>query len=278
MSRRSMLISAGLSSLAVLATRPNTAQAAQSGLSDGLGAEEAEEARLSNTEDPRTKAVRVERLKSRILEIAKANIDRQDNLAAVQHELEPLVRRLIASVPRQSEEERLRRSEGAWRNIWSNLNYGGFVPDLRRVFQVVTLRGHYWNLSQSPILVPGVGPAFNALRGAYAPTPEAPTPGSIAIRFTRTGFGPGTLIGRTGPGLVELAAAIETGAFGLTPPPGGSSTPLPIPGVLITRYIDNDLRILGGSTAPLFDDQGVVSVPGQFSLLFVLSRQTGPVV
>jgi hypothetical protein len=278
MFRRSVLMSAGLSSLAVLGVDSITAHAAQADYGERSGPDGDDEARLSNAEDSLARANRVGRLKNRIRELATANTDRQDNLGAVQRELEPLIRRLVESIPRQSEEGRLRRSEGAWRTLWSNLDYGGFVPDLRRLFQVVTLRGHYWNLSQSPFPVPGVGVAFNALRGAYASTPQAPTPGSLAIRFTRTGFGPGTLVGRTGPGLVELAAAIEIGAFGLTAPPGGSFTPPPTPGTLVTRYIDNDLRILGGSTAPVFDDQGVVSVPGQFSLLFVVVRQTGPVV
>jgi hypothetical protein len=275
MFRRSMLMSAGLSSLALLAARPNAAQAAQAECGDGLAMEANEEARLLNTEDARTRAGRVEKLKSRIREVANANTNRVDNLGAVQKELEPLVRRLIASIPRQSEEERLRKSEGAWRNLWSNLNYGSFPPDLSRVFQVVTLRGHYWNLAQSTTVVPGVGPAFSAVRGAYLPTPEAPIPGSLAIRFTRFGFGPGTLIGRTGPGLVELATAIENGGFGLTQLP--NAAPLTT-GTLVTRYIDDDLRILGGSGTPLFDDNGVVQVRGQFSLLFVLDRQTGPVV
>jgi hypothetical protein len=205
MRRRSLLISAGLSSLAILAARPGAVRAGEVENADLLGPEGSEDTRLLSAADSQAKTGRVERLKNRILEIATANIDRQDNLAAVQHELEPLVDRLIASVPRQGEQERLRRSEGAWRGIWTNLDYGNFVPDLRRIFQVVTLRGHYWNLSQLPALAPGSGPAFNALRGAYASTPEAPTPGTLAIRFTRVGFGSGTLVGRTGAGLVELA-------------------------------------------------------------------------
>jgi hypothetical protein len=42
--------------------------------------------------------------------------------------------------------------------------------------------------------------------------------------------------------------------------------------LLTTLYLDGDLRIVGGSQMPSFDDDGVVCVPGRTGLLFVLER------
>jgi hypothetical protein len=215
---------------------------------------------------------RVARIKARIRAIAIANTTRTDNLPEVRAQLLPLVERLSALTPRLTEAEKLSRSVGPWHNLWSNLSYGSFAPDLQRVYQVVTNTGHYWNLSQAPGSFPGIGPVFNALRGAYAPIPTG-----LAIRFTRDGLVPGTLVGRTGAGLVMLASDIERGATPLAPLPGGGVAPLRITGTLTTAYVDNDLRIIGGDSAPRFDDNGVVQVPGQYDLLFVLERQVGPI-
>ena len=210
---------------------------------------------------------RVARLKERIRAISLANQTRTDNLPAVAAQLRPLVNRLVALVP-QTQQEKQDLVIGTWYNLWSNLGYGPSAPDLRRIFQVVTSQGYYFNLSQSPAPLLLIGTAVFALRGAYAPIPEG-----FAIRFTRNGFFGGTLVGRTGAELFTLATDIERGARPLIPLPG----PIGISGRLTNIYVDQDLRIAGGDQTPVFDDKGRVSVPGQFDLLFVLDRQVGPV-
>jgi hypothetical protein len=204
-------------------------------------------------------------LKQRILSIARANTTRTDNLAAVKAQLRPYVRALVKLTPDLSEEEKLARSEGAWRNVWTDLRFQ--LPlDLARLYQVVTTVGHYWNLSV--VNEGGGATSVNALRGAYAPIPEG-----LAIRFTTSGTVNDTLVGKSSAELIQLAADIESGAEPLVRPPG---PPFPsITGKLITRYIDAELRILGGENAPLFDDDGNVFVPGQYDELFVLERQVG---
>ncbi len=230
------------------------------------------DAALERSGDATARPRRIARLKAAIRAVASANTTRTDNLSEVQRQLEPLIARLVAIAPRVGEAEKLARSVGPWRNLWSNLAYNGFPPDLTRVFQVVTDAGHYWNLSQAPAPVPGVGAAIGALRGAYAPIPAG-----LAIRFTTDGVVSGTLVGRTGADLVALADGIEATTVPLIPLPGGGVAPLRITGTLTTAYVDADLRIIGGDSAPRFDDNGVVEIPGQYGLRFVLDRQVGPI-
>jgi hypothetical protein len=234
--------------------------------------EAARDDELARRGDAGARARRITRLKAQIRAIAQANTERTDNLAAVKAELAPLVNRLVALTPQGSELDKLARSVGAWRNLWSDLAYDTFQPDLSRVFQVVTDAGHYWNLSQAPAELPGIGPVFNALRGAYAVIPTG-----LAIRFTTDGLVAGTLVGTTGAQLIALADAIERGAVPRIPLPGGGIGPLRITGTLTTAFVDGDLRIIGGGSAPRFDDNGVIEVPGQFDLLFVLERQAGAI-
>ena len=78
---------------------------------------------------------------------------------------------------------------------------------------------------------------------------------------------------RTGADLVTLAADIERGAALVLPIPG----PIGISGKLTTLYVDDDFRVAGGEQTPVFDDNGIVRIPGQFNLLFILDRQVGPV-
>lgn len=211
---------------------------------------------------------RVAQLKAQIRAISLANQIRTDNLPAVSTQLRPLINRLVALTPPKSPAQTLDLLVGPWYNLWANLGYGAFAPDLKRIFQVVTREGHYYNLSQSPAPIPLIGYTVNALRGAYAPIPEG-----FAIRFTRNGVYGGTLVGKSGADLVALAAAIESGARPVLPVPG----PIGITGRLTTIYVDQDLRIVGGDQTPVFDDNGKVSVPGQTDLLFILDRQVGPV-
>ena len=256
----------GLGSLGGCDAAATDESAAQAAALNEPGGEADEAAAFRGDEAARQR--RIAKLKSQIRAISLANQTRTDNLPAVAAQLRPLVNRLVAIAPTQTAAERFDLLIGPWYNLWSNLGYGGFTPDLKRIFQVVTRNGHYYNLSQSPTPIPLIGNAVSALRGAYAPIPEG-----FAIRFTRNGFFGGTLVGRTGADLVKLAADIESGARPIIPLPG----PIGITGRLTTIYVDQDLRIVGGDQTPVFDDNGKVTVPGQYDLLFVLDRQVGPV-
>ncbi len=225
-----------------------------------------EKACQQTVEDDGGKSVAV--LKAEIVSIAKANTTRTDNLVDVANRLRPLVAQLVSATPAKTASETLAKLEGTWHGLWSNLSYGPFAPDLAKTYQVVTTAGHYYNLSNQS--GPN-GPLVNALRGAYAPIPEG-----FAIRFTRNGFFSGTLDGRDGDDLFNLAAEIESGAQPLVSPPG-SGFAVGKTGTLTTPYVDDDLRIVGGHGDPVFDDNGRVLAAGQYDLLFVLERQLLPI-
>jgi hypothetical protein len=202
--------------------------------------------------------------KQQIREIARANQTRTDNLAQVTAELRPFIDLLVRVAPPRSQAETLQLLQAPWYSLWTNQEFRGNTPDLARIFQVVR-QGHYYNLSDSP--GPGGASVIGALRGAYAPVP-----GSLAIRFTRNAFLPGSLAGKTSAEVATLAANIESGATPVIQIPG----PIGITGQLGALYVDDTLRIASGTQTPVFDDNGVVTVPGELGLLFVLERLDGP--
>jgi hypothetical protein len=202
--------------------------------------------------------------KTRIREISRANQTRTDNLAQVNEQLRPYIDLLVRVAPTRSQSETLQLLLGPWYSLWTNQEFRGNTPNLARIFQVVR-QGHYYNLSDSP--GPGGATVINALRGAYAPIPD-----SLAIRFTSNAVLPGSLVGKTSAEVATLAAAIESGATTVIPIPG----PIGITGQLGVLYIDETLRIANGFQPPVFDDNGTITVPGQFGLIFVLERLEGP--
>jgi PAP_fibrillin len=206
----------------------------------------------------------IERLKAKIIGIAKANQTRTDNLAAVEAELRPLISLLVRIAPPRTDAESAALLVGPWYSLWTDQSFGPQPPNLSRIFQVISSSGHYYNLSET--VIPGMPPVIGALRGAYAQIP-----GAFAIRFTKNGFTPGVLAGKSSAEVAALAASIEAGTTPLIQVPG----PIGIGGRLGTVYVDETLRISSGDQTPVFDDNGVVSVPGQFGLLFVLERLQG---
>ncbi len=206
----------------------------------------------------------IERLKAKIVAISKANQTRTDNLAAVEAELRPLISLLVRIAPQRTDAESAALLVGPWYSLWTDQSFGPQPPNLSRIFQVINPNGHYYNLSET--VIAGRPAVIGALRGAYAQVP-----GAFAIRFTKNGFTPGVLVGKTGAEVGALAASIEAGTTPLIQVPG----PIGIGGRLGTVYVDETLRISSGDQTPVFDDNGVVSVPGQFDLLFVLERLQG---
>jgi hypothetical protein len=211
------------------------------------------------------KAAQVAALKSRIVAIARANQSQVGNEAQVTLTLRPLVDRLVRLAPQRTQVETLAAVQGPWYSLWSNLGFGRNAPNLTRIFQVVRT-GYYYNISEST--APNGATVIGALRGAYTPIP-----GSLAIRFTKNAFLPGSLVGRSGADIATLADSIESKATNVIDVPG----PIGVTGDLSVLYVDDTLRISGGSQTPVFDDNGTVIVPGQYNLLFVLERLQGTV-
>ncbi len=207
----------------------------------------------------------VEQLKKRIVAIAKANQSRLDNLPAVEAELRPLIQLLVRLTPKRTLPETAALLEGPWYNWWTNQSFARSPVNLARIFQVVNKNGHYYNISEGSI--PNGPTIIGALRGAYAQVPDG-----FAIRFTKNGFIPGALVGKTSADIAKLAVDFESGATPINQVPG----PIGITGKLGTLYVDETLRIVSGDQTPVFDDNGVVSVPGVFGLLYVQERLVGP--
>jgi hypothetical protein len=208
----------------------------------------------------------IDLLKKRIVQISKANQTRLDNIAAVESELKPLVSLLVRIAPKRTNAETAALLEGPWYSLWTNQSFGRSGINLSRIFQVVTTKGHYYNISEASI--PNGPTIVGALRGAYAQLPDG-----FAIRFTKNGFVPGVLVGKTSADIAKLAADFESGATPINPVPG----PIGVTGKLTTLYVDDSIRIAGGDQTPVFDDNGVVSVPGVYNLLFVQERLQGVV-
>lgn len=74
--------------------------------------------------------------------------------------------------------------------------------------------------------------------------------------------------------LEALSTSIESGSRGITGFGSGRAPrgPVGIKGELTTLYVDEDLRIAGGSQTPWTDARGVVRVAGRSNLLFVFTR------
>jgi hypothetical protein len=213
--------------------------------------------------DPSLRQRVIEFAKTRIREISRANQTRTDNVAQVAEQLRPYIDLLVRVAPARSQTETLQLLLGPWYSLWTNQEFRGNSPNLARIFQVIR-QGHFYNISDSP--GPGGAPFIGALRGAYAPTPDL-----LAIRFASNAVLPGSLAGKTGAEVATLVANIESGATPVIPVPG----PIGITGQLGVLYIDENLRIANGFQPPVFTDNGVITVPGAFGLLFVLERLEG---
>jgi hypothetical protein len=205
-------------------------------------------------------------LKDKIRNIARSNQTRTDNRVGVSAQLRPLIKALVLLSPQKTEAETLAALAGPWYNLWSNQDFGRGGIDLSKIFQVINPNGYYYNISQAT--APNGAPVTGALRGAYAAVP-----GAVAIRFTKNGFVPGPLTGKTAADVAALADSLEAGTAPFIQTPG----PIGITGRLSAFYVDADLRIAGGDQTPVFDDNGRVSIPGQFDLLYVLERFQGAV-
>ena len=213
-------------------------------------------------------------LKKQIRAICLPNIERQDNLEQVRAQLDPLVQRLAAHFGQKQANEKLQLVRGAWREIWTDQPYPmSFVTsmDYKQIYQVVSDRGYYWNLSDSKLF--GFIPTTGGLRGKFVARET-----KIVLEFTRVGFRFWGI--QKGIDLVGLAESIEQGKLKLIGIPGGGRAPngpVGIQGSLETVYVDDDLRIDLGNQTDFKDKDGKVLVPGVQNRLFILDRAVIPV-
>lgn len=216
-------------------------------------------------------AQRIAELKQHIVAISLANQAREDNFAEVSAELWPYVDELVALAPQRVDEETLAYLVGNWWQLWSNLeDMGpGFIKMNRlKIYQVVSPDNYYYNFGESKVA--GLLKTTGVLRGAYALGELGAS--SFNIEFTKVGFLLGGL--RPNPNLISLAQNIEAGdqwigSFGSGEAPNG---PVGITGTLTTLYVDDELRIAGGSQDTFVDAESGEIVEGRDQLLFVLTR------
>lgn len=177
---------------------------------------------------------RIDELKSEIISIARDNQLRQDNLAEVRAELQPLVDELVSLVPARTEAEKKDQVVGSWRSLWSDMPFGPFV-DYANVYQAVYADGFYYNISR--VVPPAGGAMTGYLRGAFADAGDR-----YRIEFTRNIAVGGWLA--TGTDLSLAGLAVESGDVTGRDVPG----PVGVQGDLQNTYVDCELRIVTGKS------------------------------
>lgn len=160
--------------------------------------------------------------------------------------------------------------EGAWRQLWTDQYYP--VPsflrlDPNRIFQVVSKNGFYWNLSD--IWAFGIIPLTGCLRGKYEKIMGSPT---VQVEFTKNGT---RLFSLPGGNIVQFMNLVESGKKWILSLSGKAPKgPIGIQGQLTSIYVDDEIRIDGGSQLDYLDENGTVLVKGFSGTLFILERVT----
>ncbi|MFW7378904.1 MAG: hypothetical protein ACOH5I_08870 [Oligoflexus sp.] len=176
---------------------------------------------------------RITEIKQEIKQIARENIDRTDNFLEVRNQLQPLVNEIVELSPNRLEAEKLDQVVGAWRNLWSDQEFGPGT-DPKQVYQSVSPDGYYYNISLANT---PRGEFTNFLRGAYNDEGSY-----LRIEFTDNALTEGFY--EPGTEIFELAEDFEAGKIEANSIPG----PIGVKGVLINLYVDEDLRIVTGNS------------------------------
>lgn len=195
-------------------------------------------------------------IKQQIIDIAAANTNNTENIAAVRTQLEPLIAQLEAWFIENRPGNEVALTQVPWKNLWYDdpdiafdLQLGplSLSQPRDRIFQVVQA-GYYYNVSEFRLtLFDWQVSLQNYLKGAYSIVDPA-TPDTtgqdrrnvIALTFVSNGVFWGT-IPRFIP-LSWLVQAVDNGQLPVIPVPG----PIGVQGRLWNRYVDADLRIAGG--------------------------------
>jgi ABC-type phosphate transport system substrate-binding protein len=107
-------------------------------------------------------AADVDALKAKIVAIASANTTRDDNIAQVRSQLQPLVDQLAAYFAANRPANELALTRRAWRSLWYDdkdidNNGPGFIElDRSSIYQVVE-DGYYYNVCKSGAATPQCG-------------------------------------------------------------------------------------------------------------------------
>ncbi|HMO02977.1 MAG TPA: hypothetical protein PKC67_08005 [Kiritimatiellia bacterium] len=219
-------------------------------------------------------------VRQQVIDIAKENTLRIDNIPAVRAQLDPLLDLLEAWFIQNRPANEIALTQQPWKSLWyddptidefSNGSFGGFQLRLNRdkVYQVVE-DGYYFNISESRLFVGRIPFVFRTyLKGAYTIANPA-GPGNIGqpflnvvnLEFVYNGIKFGPL--PDGIDLRRQARAANLRLLGVQRVPG----PIGITGKLWNLYIDEELRISAG-----FEDDK----PNELDIyILVRSPRTGP--
>lgn len=198
----------------------------------------------------------LEAIKQQVIDIAKANTTRTDNVKEVRAQLDPLVAQLGKYFAANRPANELTQTQGVWKNLWydnPDIDRGPFFLKLDRasVRQVVE-DGYYYNVANSAVKILGLklGTVHSFLRGNYTvgrpATPE--TQGEerrnvIQLEFAdlRVKFG-GI---KDNVSIQKQVDRIVTKTTWSLPSPG----PRGVKGELWNVYVDDTVRIAAGFQA-----------------------------
>ena len=205
-----------------------------------------------------------------IREICKSDLAK-NNLVEARDKLDDLIIELINVTGYNKQTYPVELVEGAWRQLWTDQSYpipSFLMMDPERIFQVVSKDNHYWNLSD--IWAFGIIPLTGCLRGKYAKDETTP---SVRVEFTKNGSRLFTL---PSGNIIDFTNLIESGkkwlfSFGKGLPPKG---PIGITGMLTSVYVDDEIRIDGGTQYDFIDSSGKTIVQGFEGTLFILEKVT----
>ncbi len=219
-------------------------------------------------------------VRQQVIDIARANTTRDDNIPKIRAQLDPLIDQLEAWFITNRPANEVALTQQPWKSIWyddptidefSNGSFGGFQLRLNRdkVYQVVQ-DGYYLNISESTLLVNGRAVNIQTyLKGAYtllnpsgAGNSGQPFLNVVDLEFVFNGIRFGPL-----PNNLDLVRLTKAANFRVLPVqrvPG----PIGITGKLWNLYIDEELRISAG-----FEDDK----PDELDIYILLRKErTGP--
>jgi hypothetical protein len=208
---------------------------------------------------------KVQSLKAQIVALASANTTRDDNIAQVRAQLQPLVDQLAAHFAQNRPADEVALTQRTWRSIWyddADIDNNGpaFIKlDRANIYQVVEA-DYYYNVSNSKLRWFGktVGTVQTYLKGEYtlSERPDASNAGQqrlnvINLKFVDNRLRLGSLP-KNKP-LADIVDRVDRRVRLTLPIPG----PIGITGQLWNLYVDDELRISAGNQD---DDPGVTDL------------------
>lgn len=216
---------------------------------------------MNHTEESRAKIV------ARIREISKGSGDPKSKRDSLNFLIGELKKVTGYTDPHEYPVDKV---AGGWKQIYTDQTYP--IPSFLKmdpdsIYQIVSKENHYWNVSNLDVF--GIFPTVGCLRGKYEGVPGEP---SVRVEFTRNGFRLGHLPGFSN--VVDYADTLEDGSRWVLSIGSGAapSGPVGISGKLTSIYVDDEIRIDGGTQFPFTDGSGKVLVEGFTGTLFILEK------